>query len=67
MFRISENAFTPSWLTKRPYEKLDTDLEYEVSPMNKNELEELLHKYKSFIKEKGLGIKTGMVHNRDIK
>jgi hypothetical protein len=49
------------------YEKLDTELEYEVRPMDKTQLEELLHKYKAFITEKGLGIKQGMVNNRDIK
>ena len=53
VFKISENAKTPNWLTKKHYTKLNTQLEYEVRSMNTFELQSLQQKYKMFTQQKG--------------
>ena len=39
MLRISKMAITPMWLKKNMYQKLNTDVQFELPPIDKAELQ----------------------------
>ena len=39
MLRISKKAMTPMWLTRSMYKKLPTDIKFEMSPMDTQQLQ----------------------------
>ena len=57
VLRISKMAITPMWLKKNMYEKLDTDVHFELPSIDRNALQA---RYSTF--ERNLNSRTGPTH-----